>query len=73
LKLKELEIMNIVQLAEIFSMNAIPKGHPAWKKYVPPFQYVIDEIKNEKTLASQCIRQIRGSLHESQTIVDVVS
>jgi hypothetical protein len=47
LKLKELEIMNIVQLAEIFSMNAIPKGHPAWKKYVPPFQYIVDEIKND--------------------------
>jgi hypothetical protein len=45
--LKELEIMNIVQIAEIFSMNANPKGHPDWKKFVPPFQYVIDEIKND--------------------------
>lgn len=39
LKLKELEISNIVQLAEIFSMgNAIPKNHPAWRKFVPPFE-----------------------------------
>jgi len=48
LKLKELEIMNIVQLAEIFSMNAIPKGHPAWRKYVPPFQYILDDIRNDE-------------------------
>mmetsp|Transcript_34935 Transcript_34935/g.53629 ORF Transcript_34935/g.53629 Transcript_34935/m.53629 type:complete len:312 (-) Transcript_34935:58-993(-) len=42
LKLKELEIQNIVQLAEIFSIDGLPKNHPAWKKYVPPFQYDID-------------------------------
>jgi len=37
LKLKELEIMNIVQLAEIHSMKAIPRNHPAWNKSVVPF------------------------------------
>ena len=38
LKLKELEISNLVQLAEIYSMgNAIPKNHQAWRKFVPPF------------------------------------
>jgi vacuolar-type H+-ATPase subunit C/Vma6 len=37
LKLKELEIMNITQLAEIYSIDAFPKNHPAWKKYVVPF------------------------------------
>lgn len=42
LKLKELEIMNITQLAEIFSIDAFPKNHPAWKKAVPPFQIVHD-------------------------------
>merc|ERR1712167_493356 len=30
LKLKELEILNIVQLAEIHSMKVIPRHHPAW-------------------------------------------
>lgn len=44
LKLKELEIMNIVQLAEIFSIDAFPKNHPAWRKVVPPFKYVKDEV-----------------------------
>ena len=43
LKLKELEIMNITQLAEIFSIDAFPKNHPAWKKVVPPFQYSVDD------------------------------
>jgi vacuolar-type H+-ATPase subunit C/Vma6 len=37
LKLKEQEIMNITQLAEIFSIDAFPKNHPAWKKYVTTF------------------------------------
>jgi len=43
LKLKELEIMNITQLAEIYSIDAFPKNHPAWKKYVCPFQYAVKE------------------------------
>jgi V-type H+-transporting ATPase subunit d len=42
LKLKELEIMNVVQLAEIHSMKVIPRGHPAWTKSVIPFQYNVD-------------------------------
>ena len=42
LKLKELEIQNITQLAEIFSIDAFPKNHPAWKKSVPPFQIIVD-------------------------------
>ena len=37
LKLKELEIANIVQLCEIFAIDAFPKSHPAWRKVVPPF------------------------------------
>jgi V-type H+-transporting ATPase subunit d len=44
LKLKELEIMNITQLAEIFSIDAFPKNHPAWRKGVPPFQFNVDII-----------------------------
>jgi len=47
LKLKELEIMNITQLAEIFSIDAFPKNHPAWKKVVPPFQLYVDDQRNE--------------------------
>lgn len=43
LKLKELEIANIVQLSEIFSIGAFPKNHSVWKKYVPPFQYQVDK------------------------------
>jgi len=42
LKLKELEIANIVQLSEIFAIGAFSKNHPVWKKVVPPFQYVVD-------------------------------
>jgi len=42
LKLKELEIANIVQLSEIFAINAFPKNHPVWRKVVPPFQYNVD-------------------------------
>lgn len=43
LKLKELEILNIVQLAEIHSMRVIPRHHPAWNKSVIPFKYAVDE------------------------------
>lgn len=45
LKLKELEIANIVQLSEIFAIGAFPKNHSVWRKYVPPFQYAVE--KNE--------------------------
>ena len=34
--------MNVTQLAEIFSIDAFPKNHPAWKKSVPPFQVSVD-------------------------------
>ena len=42
LKLKELEIANVVQLSEIFAINAFPKNHPVWKKVVPPFNIDVD-------------------------------
>ena len=45
LKLKELEISNIVQLSEIFAINAFPKNHPVWKKVVPPFQIDADRAE----------------------------
>lgn len=38
LKLKELEIANLVWLAELVSLN-IPKDRPGWKKFVVPFKY----------------------------------
>jgi len=41
LKLKELEIANIVQLSEIFAINAFPKNHAVWKKYISPFNYKV--------------------------------
>lgn len=46
LKLKEIEIANIVQLSEMFAIGAFPKNHAAWKKYIPPFQYDLDN-KND--------------------------
>ena len=42
LKLKELEIANVVQLSEIFAINAFPKNHPVWQKVVPPFNIDAD-------------------------------
>jgi V-type H+-transporting ATPase subunit d len=47
LKLKELEIANIVQLSEIFAIDAFPKNHPVWKKVVPPFQYNLDSNEQQ--------------------------
>jgi len=47
LKLKELEILNITQLAEIFSIDAFPKNHPAWRKFVPPFKTNVDEVEQQ--------------------------
>ena len=46
LKLKELEILNIIQLAELFSIEGIGKNHPAWNKVVPPFQWGTQEIQD---------------------------
>lgn len=43
LRLKELEIANIVQLAELFTIEAFSKNHPAWRKFVSPFKYNVDE------------------------------
>lgn len=43
LKLKELEVMNIIHLAEVFNVEGLPKNHPAWRKYVVPFQYEVDK------------------------------
>jgi len=42
LKLKEIEIKNIFKLATIFQLKVLPKTHPAWKKFVPPFQWDLD-------------------------------
>lgn len=42
LKLKEIEIKNLFKLATIFQLKALPKNHSAWKKFVPPFQWVVD-------------------------------
>ena len=64
LKLKELEIMNITQLAEIYSIDAFPKNHPAWKKYVCPFQYSVKEEAEWAYLCHQSHpknKQIYGS------------
>jgi len=44
LKLKELEIANIVHLAEIFAIGAFNKSHAAWKKHVIPFQYSVAQM-----------------------------
>lgn len=43
LKLKEMEIANIVQLSEIFAINAFPKNHAVWRKYISPFQWKPEE------------------------------
>jgi len=37
LRLKELEIANIVHFAELYTIEGFSKQHPAWRKYVPPF------------------------------------
>lgn len=38
LKLKEMEIKNIIWLAELVSIG-VPKNMPGWKKTVPLFKY----------------------------------
>ena len=42
LKLKEIEIKNIFKLATIFQLKALPKTHSAWKKFVPPFEWELE-------------------------------
>ena len=37
LRLKELEIANIVHFAELFSIAELSRQHAGWKKFVPPF------------------------------------
>ena len=43
LKMKEMEIKNIVWLAELVSIG-VPRQLPGWNKYVLPFKYHNDEI-----------------------------
>jgi V-type H+-transporting ATPase subunit d len=42
LKLKEMEIANVVQLAELHSIGSVPKNDPTWNCFVAPFQYDVD-------------------------------
>lgn len=42
LKLKEMEIANVIQLAELHSIGQVPKADPTWNCYVAPFQYNVD-------------------------------
>ena len=42
LKLKEMEIANVVQLAELHSIGSVPKNDPTWNCYVAPFQLDAD-------------------------------
>lgn len=43
LKLKEMEIKNIIWLAELVSIG-VPRQLAGWNKYVLPFKYHKDEI-----------------------------
>ena len=42
LKLKEMEIKNIIWLAELVSIG-VPRQLPGWNKYVLPFKYHNDQ------------------------------
>jgi V-type H+-transporting ATPase subunit d len=44
LKLKELEIKNIIWLAELVSIG-VPRQLPGWNKFVLPFRYHKDELQ----------------------------
>ena len=44
LKLREMEIKNIVWLAELVSIG-VPRQMPGWSKYVVPFKYHKEEIE----------------------------
>lgn len=43
LKLKEMEIKNIIWLAELVSIG-VPRQLPGWNKFVLPFKYHNDEL-----------------------------
>jgi V-type H+-transporting ATPase subunit d len=44
LKLREMEIKNIIWLAELVSIG-VPRQMPGWSKYVVPFKYHKEEIQ----------------------------
>ena len=44
LKLKEMEIKNIIWLAELVSIG-VPRQLPGWNKYVLPFKYHKEEVQ----------------------------
>ena len=45
LKLKEMEIKNIIWLAELVSIG-VPRQLAGWNKYVLPFKYHNDDLQN---------------------------
>ncbi len=45
LKLREMEIRNLVWLAELVSIG-VPRQMPGWSKYILPFKYHIEEGQN---------------------------
>ena len=47
LKLKEMEIKNIIWLAELVSIG-VPRQLPGWNKFVLPFKYHNDELQNQQ-------------------------
>ena len=44
LKLKEQEIANVTWLAELVTLQ-VSRALPGWSKYVVPFKYHMDEMK----------------------------
>lgn len=46
LKLKEMEIKNIIWLAELVSIG-VPRNLPGWNKFVLPFKYHKDEVQQQ--------------------------
>lgn len=46
LKLKEMEIKNIIWLAELVSIQ-VPRNLPGWNKFVVPFKYHRDEAEQK--------------------------
>lgn len=47
LKLREMEIRNLVWLAELVSIG-VPRQMPGWSKYILPFKYHIEEGQNNQ-------------------------
>lgn len=47
LKLKEMEIKNIIWLAELVSIG-VPRQLPGWNKFVLPFKYHNDELAGQQ-------------------------